>query len=193
MSRAYIFSGLPGSGKSLISLKMVEKNSHLVIIGADEIGQMLKGTYPNFSSSSHYHVIRLMVVKIVQDIVRRAIDADYDFILDETLLKSEHREQWIKLIHSYSCQTGKSYKIILVIFPVLDIETSLKRRMENPKGITKERWKTIITNMSKTIETDYPDEFHEFLKQINFEQIEFNNKNNFDEKADYLLREDHGL
>ena len=97
MSKAYLFSGLPGSGKSTIANKMAEKDPHLVIINADSIGQMLRGNYALYSQEDNFKTMRSLTATIVQDTVKRAIDGGFDFIIDETLRSRGIREQWSNL------------------------------------------------------------------------------------------------
>jgi predicted kinase len=149
---------------------MVGKDPNLVIINADSIGQMLKGTYARYSDDGeNFKVMRGLVATIVQDAAKRAIDGGFNFIIDETLRTQESREKWIKLIHFYCGQTFKYYKITVVVFPEIDIETSLKNRMKNPKGVSRRKWKEIISRMHNTWEPCYYRELDKSVDVIRFE------------------------
>jgi hypothetical protein len=121
--------------------------------------------------------------------VKRAIDGGFDFIIDETLRTQESREKWIKLIHAYCCQTFKSYKIVLTAFPEIDIETSLRNRMKNPKGVPKEKWKEIITRMASNWETLYHGTYtyDRYKPFIDIDIARFESIYPFNKTADYLL------
>jgi len=166
MNTAYLFTGLPGSGKSTIAREMIKTDPKLVIICADELGQMLKGGYAAYSSDENFRPTRALVAQIAQEAARRAIENGYDFIIDETLLSQEAREKWIRFIYVQAHMQMKKYKVTIAVFPQVSVTESLKNRMKNSKGVSRETWKRIITGMSKRQEPVSSDELLEYQKYI---------------------------
>ena len=177
MNKAHLFFGLPGSGKSTIANDMTRKDPRLVIICADSIGQMLRGTYSSYSSN--FSSMRGLAAKIAQEAVKQAIDGGFDFILDETNLTRSARGKWVRFIDFYCRQTMKDYKVILTPFPglvsnpaILEplsdkekkwiVEQQLKHRMENPKGVPRKIWKEILTRMVDKMEPISEAEYREY-------------------------------
>ena len=139
MKTFYILCGLPGSGKSTYTKKLVSENENIICISSDDIRTMLNCWYV-FDET-----LEPLVHDIISDAVDRAIKYNKNIILDETLRTQEIRKQWIDIARFYDYTP----KIIYLKTPK---EICISRRLQDPKGLDKNIWIDVINNQSISFE-----------------------------------------
>lgn len=148
--KVYMLIGLPGSGKSTWAKKKA-KEGKTVIVNQDAIRTMLKAEY--FYDKEYEPLVHEMAVACLGD----ALGLGFDVILDQTNLSRSRRMFWVNLIKdNFDCQ------IIYVHFCVMD-ESNLDRRMNEPRGQTREQWAEIIESMKKYEEMPLKSEGYDWL------------------------------
>ena len=162
MNQAYILSGLPGSGKSTFSQKLAKK-SNIVILNADSVGEMLKGDYKIYGSEKNFRKIRNIAGIMINQMIAICVEERLDFIVDETTLKSLHRERLIITIF----RLKSTFSINLIDFCSVPFKTCLERRLKQTRGMTKKKWIEILDKMNSIYEPITPNEIEYYSKQYN--------------------------
>jgi predicted kinase len=153
IQKIYIMIGLPGSGKSTSAKKKVEETD-IVIVSRDSIREMIKGQYC-FSPSTEK-----LVMSITRLAFEEAVSNGFDVIVDETNLTVRMRNRWV----SWAKAINKEVKIVFVVFN--EMENNLERRMNNPKGTSREEWAKVIEDMKKIFTLPKQDEDFDFIEVI---------------------------
>ena len=143
----YILCGLIGSGKSTWA-KEKAKESNTVIINKDNIRSMLKGDYV------FHKDLEPLVKEIAYDSILESVFKNFDVIIDETNLTKKHRADYISLIKSH--YKDKNIKINIVYFT--EKENNVDRRMNDPKGQSREVWQKVHFDMLRVFEEPTSDE-----------------------------------
>ena len=153
MSKMYILIGVPGCGKSTWCKENIDEKT--VVVCKDAFRSMLRIDYE----------YNLRYEPIVHDLQTAAIASavmnGLDIIVDETNIKKHKRDVLKKLvptIFNQGCYTG--YDIIYVVFKNTD---TLDRRMNEPRGYTREQWDEVIKGMIASMEWPTENECDELL------------------------------
>lgn len=146
----YIMCGIPGSGKSTWAKEKV--NDGCVIVSKDSIREMIHGCYKYNKNTE----------PIVKELVKSCLDTMYvcfpsnSVIIDETNITKLKRKEWLCLLEG-------AEKIICVYCS--SKEGNLDRRMNDCRGISKEKWNEVIGNMINSFEEPTLDEgFDEIIE-----------------------------
>lgn len=142
MSTIYLVIGFPGSGKSTWSREKAKSNKSTLIINRDSIRTMIKGTY------TYDEELEPLVVKMSVSCLNDICDGR-DVIIDETNLTKERRKEWLS-------HCSKFDRKVFVWFP--ETVKNLDRRMNESRGVSRERWQVIIDDMKKIFEIPALDE-----------------------------------
>lgn len=149
---AYIMIGIIGSGKSTWSRKMVETNPNVSIVSRDGIREMINGSY----------VFDLKLESLVNDINSSAmVDillSGRDLIVDECHNTRKSRNQVISWIMA---NFNDDVKIVGVYCP--SQTNNVDRRMQSPKGQSRELWESVYERMVNQFQVPTADEFDEFI------------------------------
>jgi predicted kinase len=174
----YICVGLPGSGKSTWSRAKVEEDrlrrqlrgSSLidisrgtVIISNDYFRTMLTGSY------LFDHRYEKLVQESSQYVLVRSLKMGFDVIYDEIGITKVDRSIIIAAVESISSHCRK----VCVWFRdrsvddsgnVIDADYYLNRRMQDSRGVSRERWRVIIDEMKSKFEVpDMSEGFDEII------------------------------
>lgn len=154
MQKIFILTGFIGSGKSTWSKKQVE-DPNTIIINKDTLRTMIKAHY-TFSP-----ITEPLIDIWTQQILKSAIDLNFDIIIDETNLTKETRKKWISLI---SESNPMKKDIISVWFT--ESKNNVNNRMTNNHGTTtKEKWESVLEHMKSIFEEPQINEgFTEIIK-----------------------------
>jgi len=161
---AYIFCGLPGSGKTTWAIKQLKKDKQCAAICWDSIRDMLRGFYDNYEFCTEWETLSR---KITEEACKTVVKSGINIIIDETNIKRSHRQHWIDTIH----EINKDYKIIFVWFT--ETEENIKRRIKSSKFKerstleTVEIWTRVITGMKESFEPIEDDENFDELITVN--------------------------
>ena len=149
--KLYITIGLPGSGKSTWSKKIQKKEKNTIIISRDSIRTMLNGGYAFVPEQEEY------VLDLSRIAIKKAMQAGFNIIIDETLLKTVHRAELYRELFQnnlgYEKDWRKKYKIIYVVFKMgLDgyLAYNLMRRKRDKKEQPFKIWEKVIKGMYST-------------------------------------------
>lgn len=141
----YILCGLPGAGKSTWSKDNVNKYN-AIILSNDYFRTMLTGKY--LFSDEH----ELYIKKCMLDCLKNAIIDKFNVIFDEINLTRDNRRELISFIKSID----SNCKIICVWLK--ENVNNLDRRMNDSRGVPKQRWSAIIDEMKNIFESPSIDE-----------------------------------
>lgn len=128
MSEIKVLCGISGSGKSSYARELCAKDSSYVRVNRDELRQMLFG-YTEEDIGAYYSrpgiQYREKLVSGVHDkIIREAIRANKNVVVDNTHLKQKH----LKLYSKYG------QKVEYIYFDI-DVETAVQRDSERTRSV----------------------------------------------------------
>jgi tRNA uridine 5-carbamoylmethylation protein Kti12 len=147
----YILCGLPGSGKSTWSQKKV-KEEDAIIISNDCFRSMLTGSY------LYNEKYERLIYESSYFVLVSALKMGFGVIYDEINITKLDRAEVISVIESLQPHC----KIICVRFK--DRDDCLDRRMQDSRGISRERWSVIISEMKgKFEEPDLSERFDQIV------------------------------
>ena len=141
----YILCGLPGSGKSTWS-KNNCKIKNAIILSNDYFRIMLTGSY------LFDEIHELFIHKCMKECLKTAVNEKFNVIFDEINLTRKDRVELISFVKNIN----DSYKIICVW--LRENKNNVDRRMNDSRGISKQRWSEIINEMSEKFEEPSFDE-----------------------------------
>lgn len=131
----YILCGLPGSGKSTWS-KNNYKEKNAIILSNDYFRTMLTGYYLFDESYEKF------IHKCMKECLKTAVNDKFNVIYDEVNLTRNDRADLISFIRNID----SANKIICVWLQ--ENKNNVDRRMNDSRGVSKQRWVEIITEMS---------------------------------------------
>lgn len=141
----YILCGLPGSGKSTWS-KNNYKEKNAIILSNDYFRQMLTGSY------LFHEFYEKFICKCMKECLKIAVNDKFNVIYDEINLTKKDRSELISFIRNID----NTCKIICVW--LRENENNVDRRMNDSRGISKQRWIEIINEMTEIFEKPSFDE-----------------------------------
>jgi predicted kinase len=149
----YLLCGLPGSGKSTWSQKKV-KEEDAIIISNDCFRSMLTGSY------LYNEKYEKLIYESSYFVLTKALSLGFNVIYDEINITKSDRASIIDAVNSRLRHLD--CKIICVRFK--DRDDCLDRRMQDSRGISRERWSAIIGEMkSKFEEPELCEGFNEIV------------------------------
>ncbi len=140
-----VLIGLPGVGKTTFARNFVISNPEWMIITLDAIREMLYGCYVYKDSD------QAMVQRIAGFIVRQIAQSGRNAILDDTVMvltKASRKE----LISSLRAMFYAERVQIRAIVFNYDLEICLNKRLADPRGVSSQQWKRVITDMVQEFE-----------------------------------------
>lgn len=153
MGKLYALIGLPGSGKSTWAAKKAEEESKCLIVNRDSFRSMIKGgkyvfdkEYENFIKVNCYDFINMLLA------------GGFDVIVDETNLTKQKR---LELFNNTMMFFGEKRHDFVGVYFSEDKELCLKRRMNDPRGYTEDKWRDVIESMTGSLEIPEIKEFDE--------------------------------
>jgi predicted kinase len=156
--------GLPGSGKSFQSQKLLNENPNSCIINLDKMREMLVSKYEDFPFDNSLYSVSLnnIILNIKNEVLSSALNRKMNVIIDETHISKRLRKWEIERIKESSIIKPK---IVLVYLEENNKEKLLEYRMQTPNGVSKEKWKSVIENMDNHFEIpDVSEGFDEIIK-----------------------------
>ena len=134
-----------GAGKTTLARKL--SDAGFLIIDQDSMREMLGcGKY-------HYSLeTEPIIKKISSEFIAELSARNIDFAVDGCLVSKELRKSVIEIIRSESEKSGIKTVIAVHVLPRLDKKESLKRRMSNPRGISKKVWSQVWDKFDKKFE-----------------------------------------
>jgi len=146
----YILIGVPGCGKSTWAKENIDEDT--VVVCKDAFRSMLR---MNYEFNSKYEPI---VKSLQEEAIFCASLNGLNIIVDETNIKKSKREKLKKLVEPTCFTPG--YKIVYVVFRDTD---TLDRRMNEPRGYSREEWDEVIKGMIKSMEWPKAEECDELI------------------------------
>lgn len=116
MSNVIILSGISGSGKSTVALK-INNETGAYIISTDEFREIISGDVGNQECS---HKAFIAAENTLEYLLRRGKDV----ILDATSLKAKYRKKWIEIAKKYNAAV---YGIVLTTPKEVCLDRDSKR------------------------------------------------------------------
>jgi len=139
MNKMYILIGIPGCGKSTWSKENINENT--VVICKDAFRSMLRIDY-KYNKKYEPIVHDLQTAAIIS-----AANNELDIIVDEVNINKAKRDKLKEIV--------PDYEIVYVVFKNTD---TLDRRMNEPRGYTREEWNEVIQGMIESMEWPETDE-----------------------------------
>lgn len=152
MTTVSILIGLPGSGKSTWSKKKAVAEPRTVIINRDSIRTMLKGAYV------YDEDLEVLVKAITFSAVREALSLNFNLIIDETHTTKERRQCTYNLINLFG------YEINIVYVHFTETKRNLEYRMRDARGIEKDKWRSVIKDMTTKFEHFKGEDFDKLIE-----------------------------
>ncbi len=116
--------GIPGSGKSTYSKKLVDQGFNRV--NKDEIRYMINNYKLNNADEELVHSIQTQIIESF-------IDAGRNFVVDNTHTKQKYVDELITIINHHSGYTDYAYEIEVKTIDVpLDVALERNAKRENP-------------------------------------------------------------
>jgi predicted kinase len=137
----YMTCGYPGSGKSTWAKRKLEEIGKCVVVSRDFLRYMIKGGVYKFDEDYEEYVKEVSIMAAL-----RALQRGYSVIIDETYLTKESRKGTITAI---KCQFPE---VDIVCVHCVEDKRNVEMRMEDSRGISEERWRSIIDGMRKVFE-----------------------------------------
>lgn len=146
LPRLYILVGLPGAGKSSWACEFIKlgvQDGHLsAIINKDSLTSMLNGGTYKFIPE-HRAAINRMDQTGVETLLYDGVNT----IVDNCNIQRSRRDEYKSIGVRYL-----GANITYVFFDCFDINTLVKRRMENARSLSQEEWTKVIMSMSRSFE-----------------------------------------
>lgn len=160
----YILIGLPGSGKSTwASEKTEDDETGALIVCRDDLRTMFN---PNYGVTKS---IEPIVMKTAEYAIHQVLLKDKDLIIDETNITIKRRKSWINHVKAIWMATiATSLRVsdpIIHFIDFSDITDTLDRRMNESRGLTRQKWGSVIRGMKKSLQpVDSSEEYDVWIK-----------------------------
>ncbi|MCQ2776535.1 MAG: AAA family ATPase [Bacilli bacterium] len=150
MNKLVVLSGVPGSGKSYISLLLKEKKKegHLYIVSSDSLRTQIGGSQTNFDNESLMWEMYYELASVY------SLDKQGIVVLDSTNANTKYRIGCLKNLKQYYDQ------LILVMFK-LDKVTIMRQNLDRDYPIPTDALERLINDFQ-----DITDEDREFYNEI---------------------------
>lgn len=155
MQKIFITVGLPGSGKTKWAKEYIKKHPQTLIVSRDDFRTSLHGGKYVFDEK-----LENLIGETSDFLIENLVEKGFNIIIDETNGNIYRRLFLIKTIREHAEINNKKVKIIAIVF---NNKNNLKNRMKEPRGYSKEKWKTIINKMKKN--------WHNVNKKEGFDKI----------------------
>lgn len=140
-SNVILMCGIIGAGKSTWAKELVKSSDYkTVIINRDAIREMFCGEY------KYIDELEGIVRKTAEATLKECIDSGVDIIIDETNITKAIRKRWLDLIYNISKETD-----VICVY-CHEKEKNVERRMQNPKGQSRDVWEKVYKNMFESFE-----------------------------------------
>jgi len=147
---AVMMIGLPGSGKSTKALE-IKKKSH-IIVNKDGIRQIINGGEYIFDEKKED-----LIESIADAMLFQSIIAGYSVIIDETNILKKIRQEKVYFLKEIMPNINIKY------IWCTENDKNLSYRMNESRGISKEKWHYVIKSMKESFEPPCED----FIKKYN--------------------------
>lgn len=147
----YIMIGVIGSGKSTWATAMAERDTNISIVSRDSIREMLNGTYHFIPD------LERLVEYINRDAMFRVLMSGRSLIVDECNVTKKNRAELV----NWARQRFYGIKIVGVYCPSRN--GNVDRRMESPRGYSRDLWQSVFDRMISQFEPPTVDEFDELI------------------------------
>lgn len=143
MNKLIVLSGVPGSGKSYISLLLKEKkkDGHLYVVSSDQLRTQIGGSQTNFNNE------KLMWTMYYELASVYSIDENGIVILDSTNAKREYRIDQIKPLK------GQFDEVDLIMFK-LDKVTIMRQNLDRDYPIPTDALNRLMDEFEDVSEED---------------------------------------
>ena len=125
-----------GSGKTTLAQKLYTKD--FIIIDQDSIREMFGCGKYHYSDETEP-----IIKKISLELIAELSASSIDFAIDGCLVSRQLRAPIIDIIREESRKNDIHTGITAHVMPMLSKVEALKRRMVNPRGISKEVWSSV--------------------------------------------------
>jgi predicted kinase len=158
----YLLIGLPGSGKSTWANQYAQNHENTIILNRDSLRTMIKGKY---CFDLQYESF---LKKMLDNMLKEALNYNYDIIIDETNLTIRRRLQIINIIHNYAKDMLIDHNLIPIKYIwFTENVNNLKNRMKDNRNYTEQKWNDVIESMKKIFEAPSPIEGYDQIIIIN--------------------------
>jgi len=124
MNTLYVLVGNIGSGKSTFCKHFLKEHKEKIVCTCrDSLRYMIGGGDYIFDPDLEPFIV-ISHLRILEAFMNEG----FDIIIDETNISSVYREDYLELAEYYD------YQKIALVFPKLDKETSVSRRLQNDHG-----------------------------------------------------------
>jgi len=142
-----------GSGKSTYIRNVTKNDKSIIVVNDDSIVASIHGN----DESMYDEQLKPLYKTIENTIITFGLSLGRDIIIDKPNLKLETRARYISLAKSLDTE------VKAIIFPFLDKETHVSRRMNHSRGFSRETWEKVYDKM---LLTSYPVSQNEGIKYI---------------------------
>jgi hypothetical protein len=106
--------------------------------------------------------------KMLDNMLKEALNYNYDIIIDETNLTIRRRLQIINIIHNYAKDMLIDHNLIPIKYIwFTENVNNLKNRMKDNRNYTEQKWNDVIESMKKIFEAPSPIEGYDQIIIIN--------------------------
>lgn len=139
--KVYIMIGFPGSGKSSWARMTAGTDFNTIRISMDDIRDMIKDRY------IFDYQLEPLVREMGRAMILAALEDEKNVIVDDCNLIQSHRLELCRLIKLKFPDIEFKY-----VWIQCDLETALRRRLENLRGQSKFTWEQVMTKMKVVFE-----------------------------------------
>lgn len=163
MATLFILIGPPGIGKTLYCCRHM--GSRDVRVSMDDLQQMMGGDrYGNYRPG-----LKDIYRTTETHVVREALMAGHDVWLDRTNMDRKRRQRYVRTAQSVAGTILTAVNFMAFNRP--NDSWLLHRRMRDDRGVPKEKWNEVISNMIENYEPPRRDEGFNQIIDVGLEEV----------------------